>query len=71
MIELPMALFDSSKTLMTNILQQGAKHLPVQIAVMGGIQINCPPDESDYFMPLQFDLYSNKGDKIQNLLRDE
>jgi Limiting CO2-inducible proteins B/C beta carbonyic anhydrases len=69
MVELPMALFDVQKGMIENIVEKGAGNVADgTIAVVGGIQINTPEDYSDYFMPLQFDLFSNKGAKIETLM---
>ena len=70
MVELPMSLYKAQKEMMSSILEKGASNVadPGKIAVVGGIQINTPPNESDYFMPLQFDLYDNQGEKQDDLL---
>ena len=69
MVELPMSLYKAQKEMMSSILEKGASNVadPGKIAVVGGIQINTPPNESDYFMPLQFDLYDNQGEKQDDL----
>jgi hypothetical protein len=38
-----------------------------KIAVVGGIQINTPPGQSDYYLPLSFEVYDNKGKKLEDL----
>eukprot|EP00980_Cylindrotheca_fusiformis_P009642 scaffold2134_cov93-Cylindrotheca_fusiformis.AAC.4 len=73
MIELPMALYEASTQLLGDILlQQGGARKKVEspgsIAVVGGIQINTPPKMSDYFMPLQFQLYDYNGKQVDDLL---
>jgi hypothetical protein len=69
MVELPMALFDAQKDLMGSIISKGAGAVADgKIALLGGIQINTPEGMSDYFMPLQFDVYDNKGTKLESLL---
>lgn len=69
MVELPMALFDVQKGMIGNIVSKGAGAVANgTIAVVGGIQINTPEEYSDYFMPLQFDLYNNSGAHVKNLM---
>lgn len=70
MIELPMSLYKAQSELMASILEKGAANVadPGKIAVLGGVQINTPPDMEDYFMPLQFDLYDSTGTKQDNLM---
>lgn len=74
MVELPMALYDSCKQMLSDILQHGFANTNFdtqsKIAVVGGIQINTPPEMTDYFMPLQFDMYSNNGEQVEDLLWD-
>ena len=68
-VELPMALFDAQKKMMTSIISKAAGNVAGEgkIAVIGGIQINTPPDMSDYFMPIQFELFDNKGKLLEDL----
>jgi hypothetical protein len=42
MVELPMALYDSSRQMVSDILEKKPSHVadPGSIAVLGGIQIN-------------------------------
>lgn len=63
MVELPMSLYKAQAEMIASILEKGASNVadPGRIAVVGGVQINTPPDMSDYFMPLQFGIYDNKG----------
>jgi hypothetical protein len=69
MVELPMALFDIQKGMIEAIVANGAEAVAHgSIAVVGGIQINTPDQYSDYFMPLQFDLFNNSGVKVENLM---
>jgi len=70
MVELPYALYGAQKRLMDSIVQAGCKAVPGdgKIAVLGGIQINTPPGESDYYLPLSFELFDNKGKQIEDLM---
>jgi hypothetical protein len=70
MIELPMSLYKAQSEMIASILEKGASNVadPGKIAVVGGVQINTPADMSDYFMPLQFEVYDNKGVKQDDLM---
>ena len=62
MVELPYALYDAQKYMMSQIVGQAAGAVADgQIAVLGGIQINTPPGYKDYFKPISFNMYNNKG----------
>jgi len=39
-----------------------------KIAMLSGIQINTPETESDYFLPLNFEIRDNKNKRIQDLM---
>jgi Limiting CO2-inducible proteins B/C beta carbonyic anhydrases len=69
MAELPLALFDAQRKVMDQILAKGCQFVAGsgRIALLGGIQINTPEEESDYFLPLLFELRSNKNEKIVEL----
>jgi hypothetical protein len=71
-VELPMALFDAQKELMSSIIKMGAGAVAGQgkIALVGGIQINTPPEMSDFFLPLQFDIFDNRGCLIESISID-
>ena len=73
MVELPLAMFDIQKEMMTSILSKAssAVHEPGMIAVLGGVQINTPPGMTDYFLPLQFEIYGNDGTLVEKLLWEE
>jgi hypothetical protein len=73
MVELPYALYDVQKDMISKIIKQGAGNVAGNgtIAVVGGLQINTPEQYSDYFMTLNFDLYSNKGEHLENLMWEE
>lgn len=70
MVELPFALYDAQKKLMDSIISAGCGAVAGngKIAVLGGIQINTPPGKSDYFLPLSFELFDNKGKLVRDLL---
>jgi hypothetical protein len=67
-VELPYALYGAQSELVARIIEAGASGVTDgQIAVIGGIQINTPSGFTDYYMPLSFDLYNNKGEKVKAL----
>lgn len=67
--ELPMALFEEQQKLMYQILKRGCSEVhDGTIALLGGVQINTPEGTSDYFLPLKFELFSNQGELIKDLL---
>jgi hypothetical protein len=70
MVELPLSLYDAQKKLMDKIVAAGCQEVPGdgKIALLGGVQINTPEDGDDYFLPLSFELKSNKNELIQDLL---
>lgn len=70
MVELPFALYDAQKELMDKIVAGGCQEVAGdgKIALLGGIQINTPESETDYFLPLSFEVRSNKNDQIKDLL---
>lgn len=70
MVELPYALYDAQKKVMDGIVAAGCQEVAGQgkIALLGGIQINTPESDSDYFLPLSFEIRTNKNDKIKDLL---
>jgi hypothetical protein len=57
-LELPFILFQTQDTLMRQIMKQAAPTHPV--VLLGGIQINTPAGEPDYFCPLSFEM-TNMG----------
>lgn len=68
MVELPYALYGAQSELMTKIVEGGASGVADgTVAVLGGIQINTPEGFTDYYMPLSFDLYNNKGELVKKL----
>jgi len=68
MIELPYALYDSQKMLLTEIIKGGSTGIKRGIAVLGGIQVNTGPDTPDYFVPLQFDYMNYRGEVVDSML---
>ena len=70
MKELPLALYDAQSDLMSKIVSAAAGGVGENgtIAVIGGVQINTPPEYSDYFLPMKFELYNNKGKFVEDLM---
>jgi Limiting CO2-inducible proteins B/C beta carbonyic anhydrases len=70
MVELPLALYDAQKKMMDSIVAAGCQEVAGEgkIALLGGVQINTPEAESDYFLPLNFEIRSNKNDAIKDLM---
>ena len=68
MVELPYCMYDAQKKMMTDIVKASRDAFVdfPKIAVLGGIQINTPADQSDYFLPLSFEVY-DRGEKIEDL----
>lgn len=69
MVELPYALYDAQKEMITQMIQEGCGAIPKnsKVAVLGGIQINTPPGTTDYFIPLSFDMFNSKGEDLEDL----
>lgn len=69
MVELPYALYDAQTELMDRIVGQAAGAVAGEgkIAVLGGVQLNTPPGQSDLFLPLRYDLYDNKGSLVEKI----
>jgi hypothetical protein len=70
MVELPLSLYDAQKKLIERIVAAGCGNVAGEgkIAMVGGIQINTPPDESDYFLPLDFVVKDNKNNLVADLM---
>jgi hypothetical protein len=70
MVELPLSLYDAQKKLMDKIVEAGCQEVGGngKIALLGGVQINTPESESDYFLPLSFEIRSNKNELVKDLL---
>jgi hypothetical protein len=68
-VELPLALYDAQKEMMEEIVAKGCQEVggDGKIALLGGIQINTVEGESDYFLPLDFKVMSNKAALIKDL----
>lgn len=69
MVELPYALYDAQKEMITDIVSTaaGAVSGVGKIAMLGGIQINTPPGIHDYYLPLSLEVYDNTGQKLDDL----
>lgn len=69
MVELPYALYDAQTDLMKQIVGKsaGAVAGKGQIAVLGGVQVNTPPGYTDYYLPISFDMYDNKGKFVEKI----
>jgi hypothetical protein len=70
MVDLPLSLYDAQKKIMDQIVAAGCQEVAGEgkIALLGGVQINTPESDSDYFLPLSFEVRSNKNEKIKDLL---
>lgn len=70
MVELPLALYDAQKKMMDGIVSAGCGNVAGEgkIALLGGVQINTPPEEEDYFLPLDFEVRDNKNNKVADLM---
>jgi hypothetical protein len=68
-VELSYSLQDGQQKMIEAIVKQGAGSVTDgMIAVLGGVQINTPPEMEDYYWPAHFDLYDNKGVKQDELM---
>ncbi len=68
MVQLPHSLYEAQSEMMERIVKASAAGVSDgSIALLGGIQINTPPGFTDYFLPMRFDLYDNKGEMIKKL----
>jgi hypothetical protein len=68
MMELPNVLYDAQSKLMKRLVERAASTVVSgDIAVVGGIQINTPEGFTDYFLPLSFNVYDNKGQLMKQL----
>lgn len=69
-VELPQALFDVQDEFMREIVSKGCGEVAGdgKIALLGGIQINTPHGTSEYFLPKVFEILSNKGEKVADLM---
>jgi hypothetical protein len=70
-VELSYSLQEAQQQMIENIVKKGAGSVADgMIAVLGGVQINTPPEMEDYYWPKHFDLYDNKGVKQDELMWD-
>jgi hypothetical protein len=71
MVELPLSLYNAQKKLMDRIVEAGCEAVggDGKIALLGGIQINTPEEESDYFLPLDFLIRNNRNSLIKDFMR--
>jgi hypothetical protein len=69
MTDLPYALYEAQSRFLQQILDKAASNVGDggSIAVLGGIQVNTPPEYSDYFSPLSFNIYNDKGELEEEL----
>jgi Limiting CO2-inducible proteins B/C beta carbonyic anhydrases len=69
MVELPYCVYDAQKKMMASVVTAGRRAIvgTANIAVLGGIQINTPEDQSDYYLPLSFEVFNKKGRKLEDL----
>jgi hypothetical protein len=68
-VELPKALFDGQVDLIHKIVQKSGSAVATgRIALLGGIQVNTPPGLSDFFVPMKFELFSNQGKLLNDLM---
>lgn len=70
MVELPLSLYDAQKKMMDEIVKAGCQEVggDGKIALLGGVQINTPPETEDYFLPLSFELRTNKNELVEDLM---
>jgi hypothetical protein len=73
MLELPRALYSGQTDMMKKIIDKSASAVAGDgtIALIGGIQINTPPEYTDYFLPMDFNIYDNKGRLLKTLWRED
>ena len=68
MVDLPYALYDAQKKMVDEIVTTGAGSVADgKVAVLGGVQVNTPEGESDYFLPLSFEVYNNSGELVEDM----
>jgi len=75
-VETAYALFECIDALMKRIVDKccgGARSDVadgVNIAYLGGVQVNTGPGTPEYFVPLKFELRNNKGELVADLLKE-
>eukprot|EP00546_Thalassionema_frauenfeldii_P019998 CAMPEP_0178900666 /NCGR_PEP_ID=MMETSP0786-20121207/3592_1 /TAXON_ID=186022 /ORGANISM="Thalassionema frauenfeldii, Strain CCMP 1798" /LENGTH=483 /DNA_ID=CAMNT_0020571679 /DNA_START=510 /DNA_END=1961 /DNA_ORIENTATION=+ len=67
-VELPRILYEEQQKQIYKIVQQCCREVAGngKIALLGGIQINTPCEQEDYFVPLDFELRTNQDGTIMN-----
>jgi len=62
-VEVPLALFDCQDSMMKKIVKNACGEVAGdgKIALLGGIQINTPIEDSDFFLVKTFEIRNNKG----------
>jgi len=69
MLKLPKCLYEAQRRMIDKIVAVACQEVRGgQIAILGGIQINTPDHEPDFFLPLDFEIRTNKNEKVQDLL---
>ena len=68
-VEVPLALYDSQDAMMKNIVAAACKEVAGKglIALLGGIQINTPGNNSDFFLVKTFDIMNNEGNLVEKI----
>jgi len=66
-VELPNALFEGIDEMMKKIVDAGCGEVAGKglIALLGGIQINTPGENADYFLVKEFQIRNNKGEVVK------
>lgn len=64
--ELPYVCYEETHKRIDKIVEQGCREVAGngRIALLGGIQINTPFEQEDYFLPLNFEIRTNRGEVI-------
>lgn len=68
-VEVPLALFDSQDEMMKSIVAAGCNEVAGKglIALLGGIQINTPGENSDFFLVKTFEVMNNEGKVVESV----
>jgi len=72
-VELPHAMYECIDALLKRILDKCVpRDLPngVEIALLGGVQVNTPEGTPEYFLPKKFTIVNNKGIVAEDLLTE-
>jgi hypothetical protein len=67
MAKLAYEMFEIVHEFLENILHYDWQGKNSKIALIGGIMINCDDDDTDMFVPLMFEVRSNKGKIVTDL----